>query len=61
MIEQMFYQKSAQHRARVRRLRRVDSDLHDLVADTTRTVAMLVIAILLILVLLPAAVAANGT
>jgi hypothetical protein len=38
----------------------VDPDLRNLVADTTRTVAMLVIATLLILVLLPAAIAANG-
>jgi hypothetical protein len=39
----------------------VDLDLHQLAADTTRIFAMLLIATLLILVLLPAALAANGT
>jgi hypothetical protein len=34
--------------------------LYDLAVDTTRTAAMLLLAVLLILVLLPAALAANG-
>jgi hypothetical protein len=38
----------------------VGTDLRSLVVVLTRTIAMLLIAILLILVLLPAALAANG-
>jgi hypothetical protein len=38
----------------------VDQHLIALAVDTTRTVVMLLIATLLILVLLPAALAANG-
>jgi hypothetical protein len=38
----------------------VEIDLRSLVVDMTRTTAMLLIAGLLILVLLPAALAANG-
>jgi hypothetical protein len=39
----------------------VESDLRSLAVVMTRTAAMLLIAVLLILVLLPAALAANGT
>jgi hypothetical protein len=38
----------------------VGTDLRSLAVVMTRTIAMLVVAILLILVLLPAALAANG-
>jgi hypothetical protein len=38
----------------------VDTDTFALAADLTRTIATLLLAILLILVLLPAALAANG-
>ncbi|HYL41095.1 MAG TPA: hypothetical protein VET90_07285 [Candidatus Binatus sp.] len=39
----------------------VEMDLPTLAVDLARTVAMLLIAALLVLVLLPAALAANGT
>jgi hypothetical protein len=39
----------------------VGTDLRSLAVVLTRTIAMLLIATLLILVLLPAALAANGT
>jgi hypothetical protein len=38
----------------------VDLDFRALAADLTRTAAMLLLAVLLVLVLLPAALAANG-
>jgi len=41
-------------------MRAVDTDAVALAADLTRTIATLLLAILLILVLLPAALAANG-
>jgi hypothetical protein len=53
-------QEIAQHKPRGHRLRAVEIDLRSLVVDMTRTTAMLLIAGLLILVLLPAALAANG-
>jgi hypothetical protein len=56
----MFYQKPAQHDASVCRLTAVEFDLRSLAVVLTRTTVMLLIAGLLILVLLPAAVAANG-
>jgi hypothetical protein len=49
-----------QHKAGSWRLLPVGTDLHHLAVVTTRTVAMLLIAAILILVLLPAALAANG-
>ena len=52
--------ESAQHPARRPRLRAVEIDIRNLAVDLTRTTAMLLIAGLLILVLLPAALAANG-
>jgi hypothetical protein len=39
----------------------VETDFRQLAVVMTRTAAMLLIAVLLILVLLPAALAANGT
>jgi len=42
------------------RLTPVDLDLRALAVDMTRTAAMLLLAVLLVLVLLPAALAANG-
>jgi hypothetical protein len=56
----MFYRNSTQHAAGSRRLTGVDLDFRHLAVDMTRTTAMLLLAVLLILVLLPAAVAANG-
>jgi len=50
----------AQHKSGEPRLRAVEIDLRNLAAVMTRTTAMLLIAGLLILVLLPAALAANG-
>jgi hypothetical protein len=52
--------ESTQHSGRTRRLRAVEIDLRSLTVVLTRTTAMLLIAGLLILVLLPAALAANG-
>ena len=56
----MFYSGKTQHIARVRRLRRVEIDIRTMAVVMTRTTAMLLIAALLILVLLPAALAANA-
>jgi len=52
--------ESTQHGPGSRRLRAVEIDLRSLTVVLTRTTAMLLIAGLLILVLLPAALAANG-
>jgi len=52
--------ESTQHGGRSCRLRAVEIDLRSLTVVLTRTTAMLLIAGLLILVLLPAALAANG-
>jgi hypothetical protein len=51
--------KTAQHTARACRLTAVEIDLRNLAVVMTRTTAMLLVAGLLILVLLPAALAAN--
>lgn len=56
----MFYSGETQHIARVRRLRPVEIDIRTMAVVMTRTTAMLLIAALLILVLLPAALAANA-
>jgi hypothetical protein len=50
----------AQQRRVSWRLTPVDLDLRALAVDMTRTAAMLLLAVLLVLVLLPAALAANG-
>jgi hypothetical protein len=60
MIEQTFYHESAQHTAAPLRLKAVDINFRSLAVVLTRTAAMLFIAVLLILVLLPAALAASG-
>ena len=60
MIEQMFYTKSTQHIPGSWRLTAVETDQRTWAAVLTRTLAMLFVASLLILVLLPAALAANG-
>jgi hypothetical protein len=52
--------ESTQHSDRAPRLRAVEIDLRNLAVVLTRTTAMLLIAGLLILVLLPAVLAANG-
>jgi hypothetical protein len=52
--------ETAQHKAGASRLTAVEIDLRNLAVVLTRTTAMLLIAGLLILVLLPAALAANG-
>jgi hypothetical protein len=59
-IEQTFYSGIAQHDAIPSRLTAVEIDPRSLAAALTRTAAMLLIAVLLILVLLPAALAANS-
>jgi hypothetical protein len=59
-IEQTFYQESAQHTAILLRLKAVGTNLRSLAVVLTRTAVMLLIAVLLILVLLPAALAASG-
>lgn len=51
---------TTQHASGVSRQTAVDPDLRSLAAVMTRTAAMLLLAVLLILVLLPAALAANG-
>ena len=51
---------ATQHFSETRRQTGVGTDLRGLAVVMTRTVAMLLVAILLILVLLPAALAANG-
>jgi hypothetical protein len=55
----MFYLGKTQHSAGLWRLTAVDIDIRSLAAVLTRTAAMLFIAVLLILVLLPAALAAS--
>jgi hypothetical protein len=55
----MFYSMDTQHRAGSWRLRAVEIDIRSLAAVLTRTAVMLLIAALLILVLLPAALAAS--
>jgi hypothetical protein len=52
--------ESAQHNLGIPRLRAVEIDVRSLAAVLTRTAAMLLIAVLLILVLLPAALAASS-
>jgi hypothetical protein len=52
--------ETAQHTSKVWRLKAVETDTRSWVAVLTRTAAMLLIAVLLILVLLPAALAASG-
>jgi hypothetical protein len=59
-IEQTFYHGTAQHDAGLWRLKPVETDPRSLTAVLTRTAAMLLIAVLLILVLLPAVLAASG-
>ncbi len=56
----MFYRKRPQHDDGAWRLKAVGTRLLSLAVDLTRTVAMLLVATLLILVLLPAVLAANG-
>jgi hypothetical protein len=56
----MFYRNKRNTSAGRDVIRAVDTDTMALAADMTRTVATLLLAILLILVLLPAALAANG-
>jgi hypothetical protein len=51
---------ATQHTAEPSRLRAVEIDVRSLAAVATRTAVMLLIAVLLILVLLPAALAANS-
>lgn len=52
--------RDAQHTAHRWRLRAVETDFRSLAAVLTRTAAMLLIAVLLILVLLPAVLAASS-
>jgi len=59
-IEQTFYHGFAQHDVETSRLRAVETDPRSLAAVLTRTAAMLMLAVLLILVLLPAALAASS-
>jgi hypothetical protein len=56
----MFYHESTQQIAGSWRLKRVEIDQRSWAVVLTRTVAMLCVAILLILVLLPAALAASS-
>jgi hypothetical protein len=56
----MFSSQGTQHKPGTCRQKAVGTDLRGLAAVLTRTLAMLLIAMLLILVLLPAALAANG-
>ena len=56
----MFYPATTQHIAGSWRLKRVEIDQRSWAAVLTRTVVMLSVAILLILVLLPAALAASS-
>lgn len=60
MIEQMFYRRITQHIGGRRRLMAVDTDLRSLAVVLTRTAAMLLLAGLLILVLLPEVLAASS-
>lgn len=59
-IEQMFYRESTQHIWWCWRLTAVETDQRSWTAVMTRTIAMLFIASLLILVLLPAALAVQA-
>jgi hypothetical protein len=59
-IEQTFYQGPTQHIAGLWRLRAVETDPRSLAAVLTRTAAMLLIAGILILVLLPVVLAASS-
>jgi hypothetical protein len=56
----MFYPENTQHIRGSWRLKAVETDQHSWAAVLTRTAAMLLIASLLILVLLPAALAASS-
>ncbi len=56
----MFYRENPQHGGGAWRLKAVGTRILSLAVDLTRTVAMLLVATLLILVLLPAVLAANG-
>ena len=56
----MFYRKVTQHMSGRRRLMAVETDIRNLAVVLTRTAAMLLLAGLLILVLLPAALAASA-
>jgi hypothetical protein len=60
IIEQMFDAESTQHIRSGWRLMAVETNLRSLAVVLTRTTAMLLLAGLLILVLLPAALAASG-
>jgi hypothetical protein len=59
IIEQTFYSEITQHIHQARRLTRVEPEPRGWAVVLTRTAAMLVIASFLILVLLPAALAAS--
>jgi hypothetical protein len=59
-IEQMFYPGITQHISGCWRLTAVETDQRSWTAVLTRTLAMLFVASLLILVLLPAALAASS-
>lgn len=56
----MFYLQVTQHEGGQWRLRAVEINVRSLVAVLTRTTAMLLVAVLLILVLLPAVLAASS-